>query len=243
MADCLSIILGRDVQQTLGFNIMWSTKSLIWDDISIPMKSRQDQIITLEHSQLFIECEEIEEEHYTTILRDANYTKADIPQEIKQMKYLSILEKDQLRMLLQKHEDLFDGTLGTWNMDPVELELKPNSKPYQAKPMTVPHIHKKTLYTEINRLLKIGVLQRENNSEWAAPSFLIPKSNGTARLVTDFRVLNTMLKRKPYPLPKIQDLLTELGGFTYASALDLNMGYYCIILYQNSKRVYTIVLL
>ena len=64
---------------------MWSTKSLIWDDISIPMKSRQDQIITSEHSQLFIECDEIEEEeHYTTVLRDANYTKVDILHEVKQ---------------------------------------------------------------------------------------------------------------------------------------------------------------
>ena len=42
--------------------------------------------------------------------------------------------------------------------------------------------------------------------------------------------------------PKIQDLLLKLEGFTYATSLDLNMGYYHIELTPNSKRMCTIVL-
>ena len=31
--------------------------------------------------------------------------------------------------------------------------------------------------------------------------------------------------KKPFPLPKISTVLQELEGFTFATALDLNMGY------------------
>jgi len=34
--------------------------------------------------------------------------------------------------------------------------------------------------------------------------------------------------RKPYPIPKISTTLQEMEGFSYATALDLNMGYYTI---------------
>ena len=60
------------------------------------------------------------------------------------------------------------------------------------------------------------------------PSFIIPKKNMTVRFLSDFRKLNMLLKRKPFPIPKIQDMLQKLEGFRYAMALDLNMGYYTI---------------
>jgi hypothetical protein len=64
----------------------------------------------------------------------------------------------------------------------------------------------------------------------ASPSFAIPKKNGTIRVVSDFRKLNLLLKRHPFPIPKIgiDDMIHSMEGFTFASALDLNMGYYHI---------------
>ena len=35
--------------------------------------------------------------------------------------------------------------------------------------------------------------------------------------------------RTQFPIPKILTVLQEMEGFAYASALDLNMGYYTII--------------
>ena len=43
---------------------------------------------------------------------------------------------------MKKSEDLFDGTLGTWNTTPVELELKDNAKPMCSRPYPVPKLHK-----------------------------------------------------------------------------------------------------
>ena len=51
------------------------------------------------------------------------------------------------------------------------------------------------------------------------------KKDNTVRVVSDFREVNKRVVRKPFPIPKISTVLQELEGFTYATALDLNMGY------------------
>jgi hypothetical protein len=48
--------------------------------------------------------------------------------------------------------------------------------------------------------------------------------------------------RKPFPIPKISTVLQELEGFTYATALDLNMGYYTIRLDPDASKICTIIL-
>ena len=61
------------------------------------------------------------------------------------------LSKDQQKQLLRvlnKFESLFDGTLGTWNTKPVELELK-DPKPVHAKPYPVPQSQEKQLKDEV----------------------------------------------------------------------------------------------
>jgi hypothetical protein len=79
-------------------------------------------------------------------------------------------------------------------------------------------------------LVDIEVLEEEYSSEWASyfASFSIPKNNGTIRVVTDFRKLNLLLKRHAFLIPKVEDMIRSLEGFTFVSALDLNMGYHHI---------------
>jgi hypothetical protein len=92
---------------------------------------------------------------------------------------------------------------------------------------------------EIQRLCDLGVLKMVNHSEWAAPTFIIPKKDGTVRYISDFHQLNLQIKRKSYPIRKIQVLLLKLEGFKYAKSLDLNIH---ISLTSFSRFVYTIVL-
>jgi hypothetical protein len=101
---------------------------------------------------------------------------------------------------------------------------------------------------EIVRLVDIGVLEEDYSSEWASlfPSFAIPKKNGTIRVVTDFRKLNLLLWNvscQPFPIPKIgeADMIRSMEGFTFASGLDLNMGYYHINLDDDAQKLCTIV--
>jgi Reverse transcriptase (RNA-dependent DNA polymerase). len=146
-----------------------------------------------------------------------------------------------LLRLLQKYEALFDGTLGKWNTDPVNIELREDAKPVSSRYYPVPKINKETFRKELLRLVDIGVLTPVQDSEWGTHVFIIPKKDGTVRFITDYRKVNKLIKRKPYPLPRIANMLQELEGFQFASALDLNMGYYTIRLTPGAKDLTTIV--
>ena len=95
---------------------------------------------------------------------------------------------------------------------------------------------------EVDRLCQIGVLKKVNRSQWAAPTFIIPKKDGTVRFISDFRELNKRIRRKPCPMPHIQDMLLNLEGFQCATSLDLNMGHCHIKLNPASREMCTIVL-
>jgi hypothetical protein len=117
-------------------------------------------------------------------------------------------------------------------MEPISLQLiDPNCKPIHARAYTVV------------RLVDIGVLEEDYSSEWAScfASFAITKKNGTIRVVTGFRKLNLLLKRHPFPIPKTRDMLRSMEGFTFDSALDLNMGYHHIKLDTDAQKLCTIV--
>ena len=97
-------------------------------------------------------------------------------------------------------------------------------------------MHEETLKTKLNRLVNIGVSKLKNNLEWAVPTFIIPKSNGTVCFISDFRQFNKRIKMIPFPIPNIQDLFKKLEGFKYASSLDLNTSYYHIELCPFSRK-------
>ena len=151
---------------------------------------------------------------------DAHYEKADLPAICKACTHLTREQQNRLLNLLQNFEELFDGTLGEWKTSPVTLELKEGTKPYHVRrPFPVPKVHKELLVREVTRLVNIGVLKRQSDSEWASPSFIIPKANKTVRTVSDFREVNKRLVRKPFPLPKITVLLQEIEGFSLQQPL------------------------
>jgi Reverse transcriptase (RNA-dependent DNA polymerase) len=137
---------------------------------------------------------------------------------------------------------LFDGQLGQWAGDDYKINLVEGTKPCHARAFPIPWVHLETLKAKVQRLCDLGVLKRVNRFEWAAPTFIIPKKDGSVRFISDFRELNKRIKCRPYPIPKIQNLLLQLEGFQYATSLDLNMGYYHIELNADAKNLCTIVL-
>jgi hypothetical protein len=93
---------------------------------------------------------------------------------------------------------------------------------------------------EVERLCQLGVLERQPASEWALPSFIIPKKDQTVCFLSDFWEVNKRLVRKPFPIPKISLVLQEIKEFSYATVLDLNMGYYTIRLDPDASKICTV---
>ena len=53
--------------------------------------------------------------------------------------------------------------LGKWKGAPYSVELKDDAKPYHARPFSVPKAYDKTLWVEVERLCKVGVLKKNKS--------------------------------------------------------------------------------
>ena len=65
---------------------------------------------------------------------DTKYKKANLSKIARETLHLNGIEKDKLKKLLQKYEELFDSTLGTWKMNRHHVELSEDTKPYHSRP-------------------------------------------------------------------------------------------------------------
>ena len=95
---------------------------------------------------------------------------------------------------------------------------------------------------EMEKMVNNGVLSfKHGRSEWASPTFVVPKKDNRIRIFSDFREVNMLIKRKPYPMPRIHKIIQKRSGNTHFTKMNLSMQLYCFELDEESKNHKTII--
>ena len=67
------------------------------------------------------------------------------------------------------------------------------------------------------------------------PIFWVSNKNEEVQSVSYFRKLNEDIKRNPWPILDIQDMLHQFGDMTYTTVFDMIILYYAMNLRENMK--------
>jgi hypothetical protein len=111
---------------------------IIWEEGEMPMKQRDS---TRKNSFFVKDPDALHEEaDKMSKILDAKNQKADLKNIAKITKGLTEDRKTRLLHLLDKYENLFDGTLGNWKGADYHIELKP----YHARLYSVPRAYEQT---------------------------------------------------------------------------------------------------
>ena len=143
--------------------------------------------------------------------------------------HLDAQRQDQLNDVLMKYPNLFSGDkcdIGT--IPNIEHRIVTNEiRPVCNRQWRLPESTKSIIRKECEQMAKAGVIE-PSTSPWLSPVVLVRKKDGTVRFCVDYRGLNAVTIADTYPLPRIDELLDDLGNASCFSLLDSRSAYWSV---------------
>ena len=128
--------------------------------------------------------------------------------------------------ILNKYGEVFNDELGNIHHIVAKIHVNPEAKPRFCRARSVPYALRNKVNQELDRLVKGGIIDSVEFSDWAAPIVPVLKRDGSMRLCGDYKLtINCPAKLGTYPLPNIDDIFASLSGGRKFSRLDLAHAY------------------
>lgn len=149
---------------------------------------------------------------------------------------------EKLEKLCKEYTDIFaleTDKISANNFYKQKFKLTDDT-PVYIKNYRIPHTHKQEIVKQVDKLLQDGIIE-PSNSAYNSPLLLVPKkplpnsSEKRWRMVIDYRQLNKKLVADKFPLPRVDEILDQLGRAKYFSCLDLMSGFHQIPLELPSR--------
>ena len=120
------------------------------------------------------------------------------------------------------------------------MSLKPDATPKYCKARSVPHALWEAIGQDLERLEKLGALDKVHFSEWASPVVAVSKSDNPVWICGDYKsTVNPNLDGEQYLLPKAEDLFVAMQGGEKFTKLDLKCAYNQTVLDEESRQIMT----
>lgn len=144
--------------------------------------------------------------------------------------------------LIDKYNDIFalkNDLMTVNNFYTQKFEMASNT-PVYIKNYRTPYTQKQEIKNQVENLIKNNLIE-PSISNYNSPIILVPKKSvdGTKkyRMCIDYRSLNKNLIPDKYPLPRIEEILDNLGRAKFFSVLDLYSGFHQVPIEEESRKI------
>ena len=97
-----------------------------------------------------------------------------------------------------------------------------DNKPIAQRPYNTPLSLRDSVDKEIDWLLAQGYIR----DKWASPMVTVKKPDGSARICVDFKRINAVTTPLQFYMPRVEEVIEQVGRSKVISKLDLSKGYY-----------------
>lgn len=143
------------------------------------------------------------------------------------LSHLTVEQQRAATKVLREEADTFaknDDDLGCIEDLQMHIRLK-DDQPVQKTYMSVPPPLYQEVRTYLENLIKQGWITK-SESPYSSPVVCVRKKDGSLRLCIDYRQLNQKTIPDRQPIPRIKDVIDNLGGSTWFSTLDQGKAYH-----------------
>ena len=151
------------------------------------------------------------------------------------LSHLEPSQQEELKQLIHEYEHLFPD-IPTRTDKIYHDVIVEDSKPIKQHPYRMNPLKQKHLQDEVKYLLENDFIE-PSQSNYSSPCILVPKSNGTYRMCTDYRKVNSVTKTDSFPIPRIDDCIDKVGNSKYVTKFDLLKGFWQVPLTDRAKEV------
>jgi len=147
--------------------------------------------------------------------------------------------KKKYEKVLEQCHEVFSrdkSDLGKSDLLAHDITLK-SKDPVYVKQFKIPDAHMKEVKQHLSDWLKLGVVE-PCRSKYNSPIFVVPKKDGTLRVVQDFRALNAQTHVDKYSMHDVSECVNQIGraGSTIFSTIDLTSGFWQMMLDKKSQE-------
>ena len=189
-----------------------------------------------------VDCEE-EMNFHKTDKTDPTCSKlqnSDILKDLdKKLSHLDQTQRDELKMLILEYEHLFPDIPTRTDQTYHDVDIE-GSKPVKQHPDRMNPMKLQYLREEIQYLLDNNFIEYSQR-DWSSPSILVPKPDGTFRMCTDYRKVNSVTKTDSFPVLRMDDCIDNIGQATYVTKFDLLKRFWQIPLTDRANEISALV--
>ena len=146
---------------------------------------------------------------------------------------LTHIQCQEIQALLEEFPDVLSAKPGRTALTKHTIITK-DATPVKLPSYRLPHAYRDTVRSELKEMMNSGIIE-DSNSDWASPIVLVKKKDGSLRLCVDYRRLNAVTRADAYPMPRVDDLIDQLGKARFISTLDLTKGYWQVPMSEESR--------
>lgn len=151
------------------------------------------------------------------------------------MKELSIENQNKLQNTINKFVETTDDVFGNTKTIVFSIDTLAHQGIQQRKHRYSPY-QMEAINREIDRLLKLNIIEACSFSSWSNPIVAVQKSDKTMRLCLDARQLNKLTIPDAMTIPDVNQILETMPRSKFFSIIDLSMAFHQIPLDEKSRN-------
>lgn len=163
-------------------------------------------------------------------------TNSDVLKNLdSKLSHLEESQRQDLQELLEKYSDLFPDVPSRTNQIYHDVDVG-DAAPVKQHPYRLNPRKQQYLKEEVKYLLENDFIE-PSSSSWSSPCILVPKPDGSYRMCTDYRKVNSVTKTDTFPIPRMDDCIDKLGKAKYVTKFDLLKGFWQVPLTDRAKEI------
>jgi len=152
------------------------------------------------------------------------------------LEHLDQTQCQELRDLLYRYQVLFDGgETAIGHVPGIQHRIETgDAVPVCTRQWRLPQATRELIRKECDTMLNAGVIE-PSSSPWLSPVVLVRKKGGALRFCVDYRKVNAVTTADTYPLPRIDEMIDELGPTDTFTTLDARAAYWSIEVQEEDR--------